>query len=1264
MRKTQLIIFDRPNNGNVAEGTTLTSGVLRNMGVTASNDNPVYSYQQLDIPNSVPSQTSQYVYRASAAGREVDLFDNIPIPITYTILDIREPEKRKTSWSKTITIPGTKNNNRIFSHIYQMSADAWLKIGNVSVYQGFNPNLRTEVIILNDGIQVFKGNMQLKKANKNLNGDITYEVAINGDLTSLFYDVGDSKLSDLDWTDYDHLWTRDNIVNSWNGIVQKNGSTYSSITKTLKGSVRSILKEPTTGRLMFKTATNHGLVEGDFAKIELDETIATKFRSASGEWRVMSATGSYFSVNYFYPIALSPVGENYAYNIGSVYKTQHTGEGYVYPLISWGDEYDYNTFNVTNLVPGFYVKQIWDKIMKETNSNYESSFLDSQFFKRLFIVQKKSSYDINPAEIASRKFCVGLTASYQTAVSARRSGTWYYLNTTNGNTTATSSTLPSTVVNRIPFKKEVGWSGTASFYDNGATQSGQIGNWDENVYSWKVSDTGEYGLTVNLKFSGYCKMNGYSNNFSSLGTASFNPNNTGYKYYPGAFYNKVSTSWNTSGVGVRIKAQLKLKRNGLTSQIGETTSDHFYMNRTSYWSPTNTNWTNFGTYQPANWKDYELKIGSGNYYFAKGDEVWVEITYHVQAGINGELVTSTGFWSTDSFHELDTTDPDGYARSDIRGDWYVKLDSQSFIFNEPTARSTENSMIEGSAFLPKDLSCKDFLLGIIKSFNLHIEPDKQIERKYYIEPRDDYYKDGSQSTDFVDWTYKIDNSSVEIIPVGELIAKYYTFENKAETDYWNKKFLEDRGRNFQYYKKEIQNDFLKNEVKVSIPFGSTVMINNPAESDVVMPSIIQRETNGSAKPVSNSAARMLFWGGLRPYTAARGGAQINLASSYTTYTTGWELLSAVTSTASVVVTSTQSYQYNYYPYAGTVDSPADPYYDINWFNMEAGDFVYYDFARWTNNNLYNAYWSNMINEISDPASKVIKCAVRLTPKDIYDIDFRKIYIIDGNWLRLQKIIDYDPMSDGLTQCEFLKLVSPTKFVKRSIVVNSYSEVGSVFPQDEVYNPGPVKPNVTQYAPGRKKPNFGFNNTTTSSEVSNNLSIQTTGASNYVATSAKNVKVTGDENMIGEGCKNVHISSGNANFISGGLQNVNIIGTDKVYVQESDVTYINGIRYKNGLPVSKSNVIDACVDISQIKQSINTVSNLIDAGEDIVIEAGSNSFENLIDSGRDAILPDVPELGINTLTNPNPRTNNSGGYDYLPATASYTQRIRQIAYQKS
>ena len=46
----------------------------------------------------------------------IDLNDDIPYSLNYSIADVREPDKRNASFSKTITIPGSKNNNKIFQH--------------------------------------------------------------------------------------------------------------------------------------------------------------------------------------------------------------------------------------------------------------------------------------------------------------------------------------------------------------------------------------------------------------------------------------------------------------------------------------------------------------------------------------------------------------------------------------------------------------------------------------------------------------------------------------------------------------------------------------------------------------------------------------------------------------------------------------------------------------------------------------------------------------------------------------------------------------------------------------------------------------------------------------------------------------------------------------------------------------------------------------------------------------------------------------------
>ena len=44
----------------------------------------------------------------------VDLSNEFEILINKSIADIRNPENRSSDWSKTVTIPGTANNNKLF----------------------------------------------------------------------------------------------------------------------------------------------------------------------------------------------------------------------------------------------------------------------------------------------------------------------------------------------------------------------------------------------------------------------------------------------------------------------------------------------------------------------------------------------------------------------------------------------------------------------------------------------------------------------------------------------------------------------------------------------------------------------------------------------------------------------------------------------------------------------------------------------------------------------------------------------------------------------------------------------------------------------------------------------------------------------------------------------------------------------------------------------------------------------------------------------
>lgn len=1306
MTKTELIVFHRPNSGGLVS--------IADSSPTSSN----YTYQQRANPNQPVDPVWIGISRPSGQsgqGVRVDLYDNISIPLTYTILDVREPDKRKTSWSKSIKIPGTKNNNRIFTHIYELGKDGWVTIGNTSVYQGFNPNIRKEVIILNDGIQVFKGNMQLKSVTKDRDGNVEYDIALSGDLTSLFFDVGNAKLSDLDFSEWDHEWSRLNIMNSWSGSLLRNNAGYQGKTFTSVGTkITKLRRQESTGRLMITMQTNHNLSEEDWVRVQVYGSGANQyFSTANGEWCVAEVIDTKtFTVNYPYPKGLLAWGQvsGDASDVSGwnflVSKVTYTGRGYIYPMVSWGEEYDQNSFPVTSFVPGYYAKELWDKIFESTNSSYESDFLDSQFFKRLIIIQKRSEYKAADSDVKSRTFRVGTTASFTTVTTGgfgangngdnkiKNASSTYpgylsmFLINSSGATSSQSdpslfyNTLsndysPTSLQNRFRFNLDSynSLAGTGSFCDgdcdgyNGAATGGPVyDNWDKSNYKWYVHKSGEYQISAALKLSAWMDMNGFVGTTAN-GTASFwfgtVSSTQSCRYYP-----RAEGTWEPFGdlnggqqaTGVRVHAALRRKRQGQVSTVCEQFIE-FRTNGSQYWDKrihTDANpapgWKYFGRYQPTSWENRDISLNFKGY-FNQQDEVWLEVRAFNQFKNIVSAVPATTRKLAVCFYEMANVRGGGiYIPLDIMGDFFVRIEPVAYMWNAPSTKSTENSTIRAQEFLPKDMTCKDFLLSIIKMFNLHIEADRTVERKYYIEPRDDYYYDGSGGTsDYVDWTTKVDEDSVEIVPLGALISKYYTFENKEEQDYWNKKFKEERGRPYMKYTKEVENDFLKNETKITVPLGSTVMISNPEGTDVVMPSVVQRENNGPQKPVTNSAPRMLIWGGIRPYSK-QGLFIPDLATGLDPTTVqsgwqGWEMLSSLEVVGGANA-ATSSGGLAFYPYAGTVDSPQDPMYDINWFNMEEGDFVYWDNARWSTHNLYNAYWKNFITEISDPSSSLIKCKVRLTPSDIFNLDFRKIYVIDRNYFRLQKVVDYDPNSDGLTQVELLKLKSPSRFTRRSVYNWEVFETTTI-------DKGTI-PNVNVYTPPKPiKPNFGFTNTSIGN-VSNNPSIGIKGKGNFVG-SGKNIDVIGDENNIGDGVINININGGSGNAVAGGLRNVTLIGTSKKLISESDVTYINGVRYKNGVAISKCNVINGGVDrVSDPGLSLNSIINVVNGGEDVVSVKSSNSFENVINAGYDSILPDVAELGITTNTTPYPKTNLSGGAGYTSPTDTLTTIVRRAA----
>jgi hypothetical protein len=154
---------------------------------------------------------------------QVDLLKEVNLNITKQLVDIQNPEKRKADRSLTIEIPGSKANDLLFSYIFEVNIDL---DADDSTQQAphFNPNKKADVIIFIDSLRQLKGYCQLTDVLVTQRDTIIYKIVCYGEVGDLFGKIGNSKLEDLDFSEFDHSYIRGNIANSWDTEIIENGS--------------------------------------------------------------------------------------------------------------------------------------------------------------------------------------------------------------------------------------------------------------------------------------------------------------------------------------------------------------------------------------------------------------------------------------------------------------------------------------------------------------------------------------------------------------------------------------------------------------------------------------------------------------------------------------------------------------------------------------------------------------------------------------------------------------------------------------------------------------------------------------------------------------------------------------------------------------------------------------------------------------------------------------------------------------------------------
>lgn len=382
------------------------------------------------------------------------------------------------------------------------------------------------------------------------------------------------------------------------------------------------------------------------------------------------------------------------------------------------------------------------------------------------------------------------------------------------------------------------------------------------------------------------------------------------------------------------------------------------------------------------------------------------IKFHIYK--NGTAVSTRTITSGASFVWIDSDDGFGIslAKNDtvslrvetnifLTSGQYIRYNEGFFNIQSAIAQTVEylgNEMVLLNEMIPKNILQKDFFTSIIKLFNLYVYEDIETEKHLIIKPYVDFF-----TGEVEDWSARVDRSKpMAIKPMSELNARYYQFNYKDDSDYYNDQYKKRYAESYGSLKYDSGFEFANETAKVELIFSPTPLVGYVGE-DKIYPTILKRSGNG-------------------PYTEERIDSNIRLLQyKKITGVSSWNLRN--TTNNSTVSTNTV------FPYAGHLDDPRVPTTDLQYgapkelyFSLLAGSLSV---------NQFNLYYSSYMAEITDKDSKLMSCTVRLTKRDWYNLSFAKFKWIDGSLWRLNKVTDYNATSEDSCKAEFLKVIEKT-----------------------------------------------------------------------------------------------------------------------------------------------------------------------------------------------------------------------------------------------
>ena len=661
--------------------------------------------------------------------------------------------------------------------------------------------------------------------------------------------------------------------------------------------------------------------------------------------------------------------------------------------------------------PAIFVKDTLNKIFENLGYSIESSFMETDMFKKLVWLLPNFQYN-NPDDRYEQ----------QSIVTSFKNGETLSTTVWNNGSSSTSS-------NAGIYKAYYG--GFVSFDDGNEHYSGS----GRKVLNLKSSN-----LDISL---GASKVD-FSNDYITIEE---------YGFYDILLNNqqaRLASGWKGGGgfkqiIEIKVCVNLELQTAGQSSwniigRCSDTQSPYqIYNNSTRSTNQYNTVITDFANLSSVNITDQWLN---------KGDKIRL----------------TTGFKITDTNDNDQNFAINVYHRVKSNDNFNIKFSPKRVEYGQ--TYDLKNVLDPAHKQI-------DFVKGIAHAFNLKMTTDSN-KRTVFIEPFDTFYKDYADAIDWtykLDRSKEVTDKWIKSDLKRDIIFKYKTdtSDKTVETrgDRWFK------GIKDEYpYQETLPSTFEKGEIIFENPFfagtyngkdqdttGNTG--NSGSYSDVPFSGCLWAE-NTYAETLSrpdkgnNFMPRLLFW---NKYSPNASGSGIKFAKVQTWSDAGsTNALKFIVPDSSVAVNSL--YLSNIYPQATSINrddtsSPVLSYGNANVRDFNDATGVYSSYI--TGRGLFDTYYHNMF-EMLKSKPKLRTAYFDLKAKDIVYLDFTKLIYLDGIYWRINKVVDYQPSKNEPTKVELIEWLQIGTFAATAPSFGSSgtsSDFGGVY--GDYGDPAPANP---------------------------------------------------------------------------------------------------------------------------------------------------------------------------------------------------------------